>query len=45
MPDPEIPQPDPNPPSPEYQPGQTPDEAPPLDPTPVKPDDGRPYDD
>jgi hypothetical protein len=44
MTDPENPSPEPIAPSPEYEPGSTPDELPPLDPTPNPPDDGRPYD-
>jgi hypothetical protein len=31
-------------PPPEYEPGRSPDEAPPLNPTPNPPGDGRPYD-
>ena len=44
MTDPERPPAEPATPSPEYEPGRVPEEAPPLDPTPNPPDDGRPYD-
>ena len=44
MTDPEPPPTEPMPPSPEYEPGRTPEEAPPLDPTPTPPGEGRPYD-
>lgn len=42
--DPSNPPSTPEPPAPEYEPGQVPDEAPPLDPTPNPPGDGTPYD-
>lgn len=44
MTDPENEPVSPEPPTPEYEPGRAPDEAPPLDPTPQPPGDGRPYD-
>jgi hypothetical protein len=43
MTDPEIPPTEPIAPSPEYEPGRIPEEAPPLEPTP-NPPDNEPYD-